>query len=94
MVDENSPNLIDHNSIPVESSNAVHNVAEISSVEQSKLVAATIPKEVAQDCKKAAARELRYIDSFVQRGDPTLTQDTGACDMVVFHQLFKRMSEG
>ena len=48
-VGEDSPNLVDHNGSPVESSNAVDNIVEIRSVEQSKLVAATTPKEVAQE---------------------------------------------
>ena len=48
-VDEDSPNLIDHNGNSVESNNAVDHVVESSSIEQSELMAATIPKEVAQE---------------------------------------------
>ena len=48
-VGEDSLNLVDHNGSLVESSNAVDNVVEIISIEQSKLVAATTPKEVSQE---------------------------------------------
>ena len=95
-VGKDSPNLVDHNGSPAESSNAVDNVVEISSLEQSKLVTATTPKEVAQE---AARRQLPvyqrvYIDGFVQGIDASLTIDTGACGMIVSHWLFDRMSEG
>ena len=45
------PNLVDHNGSPVDSSNTLENVVESSSVEQSKLVAATTPKEEASVLK-------------------------------------------
>ena len=57
-----SLNLVDHNGSPVESSPAVDSVVEISSVEHSKKVAATTPKEVApKSCKKTVASVFRGI---------------------------------
>ena len=61
-VGEDHPNK--HNGSPIVSNNAVDNVAEISSIEQSELVAATTPREVAHE---AVRRELPvywevYID--------------------------------
>ena len=57
-----SSSLVDHNGNPVESSNAVDNVVEISSREQSKLVATTTPREVAQEpARRHLANVLRSI---------------------------------
>ena len=52
---EGSPNLIDHNSSLVVSNTVVDDVVEIKSLEQSGLVAAATPKEVA---KEAVRRQL------------------------------------
>ena len=46
---EDSLNLVYHNGSPVESSNSVDIVVDISSIEQSKLMAATATKVVAQE---------------------------------------------
>ena len=64
---EDSLNLVDQNGSPVGNGNAVDNVVEISSIEQSKLVAAITPTEVAQEAarKQLPVYQGEYIDCFV-----------------------------
>ena len=61
-MDEDNPNFVDHNGSPVENSYMVDNIVEISSIEQSKLVAATTLKVGSpRSCKKEAASVSRGI---------------------------------
>ena len=87
--------MVDHNGCPVKSSDIVNNAVESSEVVQSESVAVATPKRGSQgSCKRAAANLSRaYIDSFIQRVDETLTVDTRACDVIVFHQLFEKISD-
>ena len=71
------------------SSNVVH-----SESVQSEVVTEVTPQDIAQETARWQLPVYRgiYIDGFVHGVDTTLTVDTGACNTIVSHSLFEKLS--
>ena len=61
---------------------------------QSEVVTEVTPQDIAQETARQQLPVYRgiYIDGFVQGVDATLTVDTGACNTIVSHSLFEKVS--